>query len=359
MVFVFFISFVVFWGFTCIVSYPTFDIRSYYHFVVTDIVIGYASPLLLMAGLILIFRVLQLLSRYQFKPESIFASMLVFVDYGTFNGDAWKTYIVETLEGKKKVCSHGFGAWTIANAFHYPIIELDDDVIEIGNLDQGRSSNDATPLSTIKIIQNAEVKIKKWYHCFNWSSWLLGLMLVLNLILSIRFITNATISETKRSHSLSCESIGEDFDCFLQPHYSYVDCSANSSFVGNLICHRYYAADEVDVLDALIKAIFLFIAFEKFLQLLFTVMATLYKIRLTKVWALVVIVVGIAMICISILCFAFYGSLDTGLLFLSIFQFTTLSIDVLLVIGGSRPGHARAVPGLIFVAQLFLLNNSI
>ena len=328
----YFLSFVVFWGFTCIISYPTFEIRSYYHFVVVDFVIGYAAPLFLMAGLIMIFKVLQLLSKYQFKPESIFASMLVFVEYGTYNGDATKTYIVKTSKKEEKICSHGFGAWTITNSFHYPIIELEDDIEEIDGLNQERSNvTVTTPLSTQEMIQKAEVKIKKWYHCFNWSSWLLGLMLVLILILSIRFIANATITKTERSHTLSCESIDEDFDCFLQPHYSYINCSANSSFVGNMICHRYYSADEVDVLDALIKAIFLFIAFEKFLQLVFTVMATLYKIRFTKIWALVVLAVGVVMICISILCTVFYGSLDTGLLFISIFQFTILSINVFLV----------------------------
>ena len=326
----FFLSFVVFWGFTCIISYPTFEIRSYYHFVVVDFVIGYAAPLFLMAGLMMIFKVLQLLSKYQFKPESIFASMLVFVEYGVYNGNPWKPYIVVTSNKEEKICSHGFGAWTIANSFHYPIIELEDDIEEIDGLDQEHNS-DTMQISHHKMIQKAQVKIDKWYRRFNLSSWLLGLMLVLILILSIRFITNATITKTERSHTLSCESIDEDFDCFLQPHYSYINCSANSSFVGNMICHRYYSADEVDVLDALIKAIFLFIAFEKFLQLVFTVMATLYKIRFTKIWALIVLAVGVVMICISILCIVFYGSLDTGLLFISIFQFTILSINVFLV----------------------------
>ena len=310
------ITFLVFWGFTCVISYPTFNNRTYYHFIAVDLVIGYGAPLFLLIGLVMIFKVLQLISQYQFKPESIFASMLIFVDYNTFNGDAWKTYI-KTVKGKKEIHSPGFGAWTIVKFFHYPIVELEDDREEIDAIDGGSDTG---------------TKIK-YLNCLNWPSWLFGMIITLNLTLCIRFITDATLFKTERGHNLNCGSIAdENLDCFLYsvPH-TFINCSANLSFTGDMVCHRYYSPNEVDALGTFVRAIFLFITFEKFLQLLFTVMATLYKIRYSKIWALIVLGIGIVMICVSILCYVSYDYFDTGLVFISVFQFTILSIDMFIV----------------------------
>ena len=319
----------MFWGFTCVLSYPTFGIRTYYHFTVVDILIGYVAPILFMAGLVIIFKVLQLITKYQFKPESIFASMLIFVDYETFNGDAWKTYF-KTVKGKKEIHSPGFGAWTIVKFFHYPIVELEDDREEIDAIDNG---GDVANKVRQKLSGISESKFMRWLNFFNWPSLLLGLIIILNLILAIRVITNATLVKRERYVSSSCDQIAnEDLDCFLHsvPH-TFIDCSANSSFVGDMVCYRYYSSNEVDALNAFIRAIFLFITFEKFLQLLFSVMHALYKIRYSKVWGLAVLGIGIVMVFVSILCIVFYDHLDTGLIFISVFQFTILSIDVLLV----------------------------
>lgn len=290
-----------------------------------------------MIGIIIILKVLQVITKYKFKPESIFASILVFVEYKTFHGNPWNIH-TEMVDGKEQVCTEGFGAWTIAKFFHYPIIEVPDDVEEIQQISpraagiykkmvaKNNNSNKISPA-------NCVVCCCKFIYETNWASLCLAVILILNIILSLRLITNAIMIKEIEGKSLSCSVIEDNMmDCFEHTSHKYINCSAelqdNSTF--NMECFRYYSPSEIDPLGALVRAIFLFISFEKFLQLLFGVVATLYTIRYHKVWAASVLVIGIIMIAFSITSLVFYDHLKTGFIFLSVFQFFILSIDVFL-----------------------------
>lgn len=280
----------------------------------------------MLGGLALLLVTFQIISKYAFQPEGIFSSIIVFVDYKRYNEDKAKKekrWSEKSIEGIEQVFTSDFGAWSIVDFFYYPIIEVPDDEEEVEMMyehkedyTRGKRFIDKRKLPSI---------------CF-------GLILMLNIILSLRVITNAVVIKELGGRSFSCSKLeeedntDEEYYCFTHSSRSYVNCNAlstgNDTF--NMDCFRYYSPSEIDPLGALIRAIFLFITYEKFLQLLFGVVATLYKIRYHKAWGVAVLAIGIVMTIFSILCVIFYDRLETGFIFLSVFQFTILSLDISL-----------------------------
>lgn len=253
-----------------------------------DILIGVVSPFCLMIGLTIVLLVAQKLTDYRFRAESVVPGILSFVAF----------------ERGNEYCF-----WVIAKFFYFPT-------------DKDDKPDPGQKLTWIQTKLN-----------INLSSWFITMILFFNTVLAVMYITDAVIVE--ETYGDKCSDIGEEFDCFIHSlSRSYVNCSANESLVADLDCFRIISIRETytkDPLGSLIKAIFLFIATEKFLLLIFNLVKTLINFRHTRIWSWMVLVVGFLMVGTSFTCIVlYYADHDTGFAFLSILQFTILSIDVLL-----------------------------
>ena len=244
--------------------------------------------ILLCIGGTLILLVVQRITSYEFQAESVVPGILSFVSFKT---------------------GHDYCFWIISNYFYFP-------------LDKDNSNDEGQRLTWCQ----RHLKI-------NLSSIFILAMLLFNLGLPILFITDDLFIQG--FSATSCSDATEKYDCFIYETRSYINCSANETFVGDLKCYQFITFAETytrDFLGSLIRALFLFLAVEKFVSLIFTALKTQLQFFRSRLWIVCAIILGMLMICFSISCIAIYVAYrDSGFTFLSVVEFTVFSLDVLCI----------------------------
>jgi hypothetical protein len=282
----------VFWAITDMMVYPHLPkYHGFYHFILVDHAIGLLAPILLMIGFAILLLIAQRISKYNFRAESLVPGLLSFV----------------TFERGEEYCF-----WVIAKFFYFPI---DKDNVA----DEGQK------------LTWAQRKLN-----INVSSWCILLILMCNVLLAIAVLTNDAIVSDYAGDT--CNDvfgvIDEDYDCFSHSTWKFIDCYMNKTSDIDVICYKFLRTDyfhSADPLGNIIKSVFLYLAAEKFLTLLFNIVKTLMLFYQTKLWSIVVTIMGIAATSISVGTFIIYFvHHNTGLMFFSIFQFSVLSVDIML-----------------------------
>ena len=272
--------------------HPYIPIKSFYFFVFMNILIGVIGPIFLCIGITLILLAAQKITNYEFQAESVVPGILSFISFKI----------------GKEYCF-----WVVANFFYFPVDK--DDI------------ND--PTQKLSWLQR-NLKLSESSSCIT-------ILLILNSILPIMFMTNQLFLQEHRTEQCSDSklTVEADYDCFQHSTRDYINCSNETSYIGEIECYRFIRIKDAglfDPLGSLIRAIFLFIATEKFMVILFSLVKTMFNFRRSKFWIIMIVVIGLIMTIISITCIVLYYLFhESGFLFLSVLQFTILSLATLFV----------------------------
>ena len=278
--------------------------------------------ILLCVAVILILLFAQRITSEKFQAESVVPGILSFV----------------SLKIENRYCF-----WIISKYFYFPLDK--DDTNDDGQILTWCQRNLKISLSTCFIIA----------------------MLLCNLSLPILFITDDLF--VHGFSTTSCSDVANKYDCFIYETKSYINCSADRTFQGEkLQCYQFITFAEVfthDFLGSLIRALFLFIAAEKFMSLIFIVVKTQMQFFPSRLWIVCVLILGILMICFSISCIAIYSAYrESGFTFLSVIQFTIFSLDVLfigvlLLLGNPMKLSVKPIKSGIPLKRIFSTDSSV
>lgn len=286
-----------------------------------QLLIGMVTPSLLCTGLVIILYVAQIITTYEFQAESVVPGILSFVSFEM--GDQYCT-------------------WIIAKFFYFPVDK--DDINDPGQKLTWLQRNLKINLST----------------CF------ITLILILNSILALMFITDKLFLQVFVGSS--CSEVGDEFDCFIHETRDYFNCTAYPDHSADIDCYRFLKLSEtnrIDWLGSFVSAIFLFIATEKFLLLLFNLLKTFISFHRSKMWVVMVTIVGTVMVIVSIVCIViYYSDHNTAFAFLSVLQFSIFSIDVILVcglllFGSPMQVYSKSDDGSITLSPLFAKRSQV
>lgn len=131
----------------------------------------------------------------------------------------------------------------------------------------------------------------------------------------------------------NCElaQLENEMSCFLLPKYTFINCSEDKSLEGNIICYKFLTINRgSDIVQSFILALFLYIACDRFLIMLFWLARALFSIRQTRLWAVMIMSVGIVLFIWSVV--ALLASFTAGLNFsiLQLLQLFVISCDIIL-----------------------------
>ena len=168
------------------------------------------------------------------------------------------------------------------------------------------------------------------FPLFNLSTWCLNTMMAVTFCLSITYIVGALVSNEEVINSCS-KLQDKEMNCFEHKSYQYVNCSTEL-LVGEFNCFRFNTIGvQTDPISTVIKALFLYIACDKFLTLLFNFASQLFRIRSSRIWGAFISVTGSILVIISLSSLILYRVLHTTSFdFLSLLQFFIISMDILL-----------------------------
>ena len=277
----------VFWAYTIFAVYFHIPPKSFYVYFFTRVLIGVVNPVLLINGLMLILIAIQHITNHRFQANLVVSGIL----------SAFASYQI----------GEQYSFWIIANFFYFPI-----------DNDDNKNDPEQRELTWIKRILKNHL-----------ASFCIRVILILNVILLITYITNNLFIQ--KYSGTDCSKLDESYDCFLIGTREYIDCY-NSTYIGGIDCYRFVNVEimlKIDPLYYLIHSIFLFIATEKILVILFSLMKIFLEIWQSKVWTIVTLLLGLLMIIVSILCIIVSYTQHTGFTFLSVLQFTIISLAVL------------------------------
>ena len=124
-----------------------------------------------------------------------------------------------------------------------------------------------------------------------------------------------------------------DFDCYTNNIFkgSFVDCTDTPFSNATITCYRFLKlGSSSDPIGAMVQALFLYIACDKFLSILFRLVTALYSLRKTKLWGIIIAVMGALLLMASIMSLAWYLFVNTAANFLQNIQFFIISLDITL-----------------------------
>ena len=152
------------------------------------------------------------------------------------------------------------------------------------------------------------------------------------VLASSYFVSTAMIRITYYGN---CElaRLENEKSCFLLPKYTFINCSKNSSFEGgkNIICYKFLTIFHgSDIVQSFVLSLFLYIACDRFLIMLFRLAKALFSIRRTRLWAVMIMSVGTILFLLTVL--AILASFTAGLnfSFLQLLQLFIISCDIIL-----------------------------
>ena len=276
----------MFWG--CAIANMELSPPEIYPYFLADILLGVVAPITFVVSIYILIAVGSYVMYGDLTPQAVVPGFLSFVQYNKDNKE--EQY------------------WIIVKYFTFPV----------------RTRG-------IKFWKNLESgKRRCILPLFNLSTWCLNTMMAVTFCLSITYIVGALVSNEEVINSCS-ELQDKEMNCFEHISYQYVNCS-NESLVGKFNCFRFNTIGvQNDPISTVIKALFLYIACDKFLTVLFNFASQLFRIRSSRIWGAFITVTGSIFVIISFSSLILYRVLHTTSFdFLSLLQFFIISMDILL-----------------------------
>ena len=274
---------VVFWG--CAVANMELSPPEVYPYFLANVLLGVVAPITFVVSIYILIALGNYVMYGNLTPQAMIPAFLSFVRYN-----------------KKEQY------WIIVKYFTFPV-----------------------RVRGIKFWKNRQIgKRRCILPLFNLSTWCLNIMMAVTFCLSITYIVGALVSNEEVINSCS-ELQDKEMNCFEHESYQYVNCSYEL-LVGEFNCFRFNTIGvQTDPISTVIKALFLYIACDKFLTLLFHFASQLFRIRSSRIWGAFIIVTGSILVIISLSSLILYRVLHTASFdFLSLLQFFIISMDILL-----------------------------
>jgi hypothetical protein len=266
----------VIWGYT--IGEFTFIWKFYHAYTAFKLITGLINPLIFCTGFVIVLTVMQRLTNYEFQAESVLTGFLTFVSFDI---------------GDEKCF------WVLTDFYYFAV-------------------NKHTS--------------KKWY-CTSLSTVIITIILFLNIMLPILFIIDSLFIQ--RYTSENCRDIDEAHNCFLRNTKEYFNCSNNSSYVGDIECINFIRLEDitsVDFLGSSIRAVFLFLATEKIMNIILDVLKMLLLLYESRMWIVFELIMGGLMVIISLAAIViYYVDFESNFTFLSVLEFSIISADVVLI----------------------------
>ena len=283
--------FVAFWVFTGIAVYeylPKSSAAGFYHFIFTEILIGFIAPVLFIIGVTIILLVIQYITNYDYRAETFVPGILSIISFKR---------------------SEEYCFWVIAKYFYFRVDKKN--VAKKG----GNKQNWCQRKLNINV-----------------SSWCISTILAINVMLSATFVIDSLLIQSYKSDQCNDEST--EYNCFTHDTHMYINCSENISHVADIDCYKFVSFNDLyttDPLNMIIQAVFMFLAAEKILSTLFNTVKSLMSFYCSKIWAVIATGFGFILTLIGITTLVVYYTIhQVGFAFLSVVQFTMLSFNVML-----------------------------
>ena len=289
-------SLLVLWGFTIANNYPHVPEKRVYTFFVVQVLMGIVCPLLFILFLFISVFVIRIITHNQMKAEKLIPGLMTFVSF---------------KEGKR------FSFWVIADRFYF----------KIKSNETSQSIGQKVPI--FSIVRRSSLGIST-----NVASLCIILIISVTFILAFTYAVSRSMVESKTFDSCEqAQNEPRDFDCYTDDTFkgSFVNCTDIMFSDTAIVCYRFLKlGSSSDPIGAMIQAVFLYIACDKFLSVLFRLVTALYSFRKTKLWGIIITVMGTLMLLASITSLAWFLLVNSSANFLQNIQFFIISLDIML-----------------------------
>ena len=263
----------------------------WYPFIFVDLLMGVASPICFIISIYMIAIFTRNITKGRARPELIVPAFLTFAEYIHERKDASYTHPPY---------------WKIVDYFTFPILPR-----------KNWGNKKGLPLF--------------YTFPFNWASWCLNGIVTVTFCLSVTYIVGQLM--TTEEYVLACDKVkGDNMNCFDHRTNEYINCSADDSITGELDCYRFNQIGvENDPIGTIITALFLYLACEKFLTVMFKFLKELFKLHPSRLWGVGVTGIGVIFLLVCIACSVVYDLVHSVYFdFLKLLQLFIISTDIFL-----------------------------
>ena len=260
----------------------------WYAYLLIDMLIGVASPVSFTTSIYIIGSVGRYVTKGKMRTESIIPAFLTFVKY------EWESN------------SSTYPYWKIVDYFNFIIYP--------------------------KEVHFDNFKKKKGFNIpFNLATWCLNGIICVTFCLSITYIVGQLL--TGEQLVLSCDEVrGDGFNCFEHTTNEYINCTDGDGTRQELDCYRFNQVGvHSDPIGVVITALFLYLACEKFLTIMFKFVKEIFKIHQSRLWGIGVSGFGLFLLTLSIGCSVVYDTVHSVYFdFQKLLQLYIISMDIFL-----------------------------
>ena len=276
--------FLVFWGLTIIRL--EFNPPLWHAYLIVDMLMGVAAPFCFITSIYIIGAVGHHITNGRARLESLVPAFLTFVKY----------------ERKSKDSNYPY--WNIVDYFHFPVFP--------------------------KKKQQDNKQCSFSLH-FNLATWCLSIIVAVTFCFSVTYITGQLLTGEQYINACS-ELSGDGFNCFEHSTKEYVNCSSDDDNEIELDCFRFNRIGvHSDPIGTIITALFLYLACEKFLSVMFKFVKEFFKVHPSKLWGVGVTGFGSVLILCGIACSLVYRLVHSVYFdFQKLLQLFIISIDIIL-----------------------------
>lgn len=264
-------------------------VTSILYFITTDLVLGIVCPILVVFSVLMMVTVVQFITYNKVVIEEIAPIFLSFLSY----------------KGGEKFCY-----WVIIDTFYFRVKKT------LSNSQVLHEHHNASGISMTR----------------NPSTWCIVIIICITFIMVVSVFVSETI--TKMTCYNDCQDAvrnGEE-SCFVRSSYDHINCSEPSSLLNtDIVCFQFLLIGiSSDLVKGLVDALFLYIACDKLLTMLFHLVKGLLSVKKTACWAILVLGTGVTLILIHIVQFAISFLLTYEFDLLKTIRYFVLSCDILL-----------------------------
>ena len=276
----------VFWGLSIIRM--EFNPPVWYVYLVVDMLIGVASPIFFTSSIYFIANVGRYVTRGRMRVESMIPAFLTFAKY----------------EWESDTSTYPY--WKIVDYFNFIVYPKEHHSY------------------------NVHIKKKRTVP-FNLASWCLNSIVCVTFCLSVTYIVGQLL--TGEQLVFSCGEVkGEGFDCFEHTSNEYINCTDDDGTKKELDCYRFNQVGiHSDPIGVIITALFLYLACEKFLTIMFKFVKEIFKIHQSRLWGIGVSGFGLFLLTLCVVCSIVYDRVHSVYFdFQKLLQLYIISTDIFL-----------------------------
>lgn len=284
----FLLLFAVFLGLTVSSNFNNILLSSAALYIIVELVLGIIVPLMLIISALVAGSVARMITNNKVHPERLIPGFLTFLSFQS---------------GKN------YSYWVIVDTFYF----------RVKNREAENSS--------------FESRAKLHRHKFTESlaTWCIVIVIGITFTLAISYFVSETMVEVDNYRNCKAASRSEEASCFIQPSLRNVNCTENPSMIGNIICYKFLIIGGAsDLVQASIQSLFLYIACDKFLTVLFQLVKALLNLRKTMFWALLIMGIGIVLVVMSAVALILTSVVVINFSILQLLQLLIISCDISL-----------------------------